>query len=582
MTDVRVRISGDSSDAQRAFRELQSTVSNAFDTVQGQARKMASKVERVFSSLRRNVTPLNQGLDLLGRGFNILRESTEQYLRQVENGDQLWTDLERRFREIRGALVEMLVGTDDVEEGYRRLVDMINDTIAVMDGLMTVARPIVNLFRGVFVGALSASADIMAALTGNVEHFSDSLDEMVEDTNEAVTALDRMIERQEQLTETLERQAAVGPESEYREAAEALEDWNRQAARSVILEQGGENAGGSADEVDRLVDALIEGEAAVATFTTETGRALTVGVGEVSDNVQVTLGTLGDVYDTFAEGNDRARDRQRELSIELANAAEALDPMPETVQEVTEETERATGATRDWSWALDGLHASLDVVNRDLDVMIERARASSAAIGNEAAQALTDAQQIAQDSATEFQEFVSGLVAEQTKQVDIGINKLDDLEKATQRQALSADQWASAITSAGDSVHGVLDGIAGASNGSVGEMLDGFSNAAGAMAAMMAFMPGLQGAAAGLGVAAAAGKVIASLLMREGGGGGSRAGGGVSAGVVPVSGTQGPRTVNNTTVVNNMSPLVTRDAARELAPIMDMAVSGGYTRRVGA
>lgn len=121
------------------------------------AEKAAKQMERakdestgLFNSLVKGsvvITGVNQAFALLGRGVDFARDSVERYLRQNEEGDKMWEQLERRLFAIRGMFAELVLGTDDTEEGFGQLIEAADLVVGVFRELIGM----VSIQKGAFV-----------------------------------------------------------------------------------------------------------------------------------------------------------------------------------------------------------------------------------------------------------------------------------------------------------------------------------------------------------------------------------------------------------------------------------------------
>jgi hypothetical protein len=101
-------------------------------------------------------TGVSAGVGLLRGAFQTLRESTERYFQSAEDGQELWSELERNARQITGALFELVIGTDDVQEGFRRAMMAVDAAVIVLDSVLDSVRPLTDAIRGPLLRALEA------------------------------------------------------------------------------------------------------------------------------------------------------------------------------------------------------------------------------------------------------------------------------------------------------------------------------------------------------------------------------------------------------------------------------------------
>lgn len=580
-----IRLTGDASDAVGALDDLREAAqenTRGFDRMRGQVKVALGGLEK-FSVVTAGVSG---ALNILKGAFNFAKESIEKYLRQVKEGDKLWESFERRIREVQGAFTELVLGTDNVQEGFERLSRVMDDIITIMDGVFSVIGPLVRVGFNALTGALSLAANAFRAFGVEADGVADdlqtarmSVDQLVGSMQDYETVIRNVVSQTREF-----RLATVESQIASLEQAAAME-----YSRNRVRELGG-NLADNQTAIQQMTAAIIDGTYEFQSFGIVLENGSTIAA-------RAQVDALEALDAGFIQMGDGARLARRELETtwqdlteEAYAAVGALDEVTESQKELDPKTDLVTTSLSEQAAAVEELTEEYvelsDALLRVFEIGANKSEQTREQLqleieafqeAKEAQIALAEELYTAREerAATAFDRSV-----ERTRAEAAEVQASIDAQNAARMQAAQsvANFAASASTdylklaASGEATEeATLNLLAG--------QLEGVGTKAIAEAAVLAFTPGAQGLAAGLGAAGIAAIVTAGQLRPRGGSSGAAAAsaGPVSAGVAAPSGG-GPSSMTNLTITNNFNGLVTdrRGTAREVAQVVQDAERFGY------
>jgi hypothetical protein len=606
---AKVKFDADAKAAMRALRDMQSAFNDATEGMDEMARRARAAEEAMdamaaglpnkrlanFSNIAMGA---HASLSILGSGFRALRDSTERYFQSQEDGQELWDELERNAREIVGSLFELVIGTDDAEEAFRRASAAIDAANAAMDIVLRTVGPLANAIRGPLVRALEAFG-------------SES-----EQARRELAAMEAQLENAETAARGYEdamRSLAGDPIQQAQGALDALTGATANYEHGLHIQIGtiedmvritGELGTVSIRERDRILSSLGSQSDAFSDFQRNARQALdplVTRLAETGDGIETLRGeTIRFTQSvTGADGLTRnvefavpALDLLNETMINGQPAAEQLatnlDLLNRGYQEQAYQAEAAADGTASAEDAFIDAGAAVDeeynpAIRRALELLraLEPARAKAVAL----MQAEKDA---AIASALAFAERNDALKAgdalkqaESEKLLDAEIEAHQRAAAATKeafdQRVAAAQDFTSAMSASFASVVSGQQSAMEAIRQFLGQELIARGTRYALEATALAFVPGLQGQAAGLGAAAAA--MIAGGAALSGSGAGGAGGGAASSGLA--SATPEPtQTITQSTTIQSNFGIVgdQRQAARLVADSVRTAQREGYLR----
>jgi len=183
MARVVIEIDGDASGAEAALGDVQSSLGDldsASESAGGAVGGLNAKLVNAASA----VGIAKAGFELLRGGINMLWESTERYFTATEDGQEMWEDLERQGRALKGMLFELFIGTSDQTEAFARMSAIMGDLVSVSRGAVAVVSPLINLIRG-GVGFTLNFASALAGVDREARAAARGLDGLQDEISEA-------------------------------------------------------------------------------------------------------------------------------------------------------------------------------------------------------------------------------------------------------------------------------------------------------------------------------------------------------------------------------------------------------------
>jgi len=528
----------------------------------------------------------------LQRGFAMLRESADNYFASTEEGQLRLVEVQERFKGLRGALFETIIGTGDAEEAFARLVPIMDNALDVLDGLRVVVSPFASALRVSLAGGLSAAAAAARFLTGDLGELEEQL-RATEAAQQAFTA-------SQETGDTLSRLLAEDPLSAlYRQREELA-----QAAASAVVQS---NA--VAYEQARVTAGIITTTRDTANMNLQQARVARDELRGFLEEVIVTGGDIDRALSASARSSNQGLGEQRteayiadvrsalatatfEVAGQTVSYATALDAVAQAIDaELDRENAQTTAREASTAASRSATSAAADQL-----AMMEAIGAASTAMGDAllAADALlydlrvkareqSDAAYLASIERTQAIEAATlekrkaDIYALRDAEIAAAEEAAQARERSQQRASAAIEKWAGSATDAlADVVTGQADGEE-AIKALTGEMLDAAANAAMLEAAMVFWQPQRGGPVAALGLiaAATAAKVGARALGAKGSTA-TPAAPTASAPSAPVNNTQ------YSIVVNAGMGTDPRGLRQELGGLIDDVAAGGYSRVLGS
>lgn len=538
-----ITIDADTANAQRELDDLSGTLRRAREGVRdfGKLNAVSGAVTAIASS----VTAAASGFQMVASGARFARDAIQAYFESSAEGKAIWEQIDMQFKSVLGTIGELILGTSDVAEAGELVRDIMSDVTAVIRGLGAAVGPLVDVMRTGLLGVLDAVASMFGRAKGEADEYAAA--------TARVTAELRSLEQQTSTYEQTLVESVQGAD-QYQVIMGVLEDITAQATDQVIaltdaetgLYDQGQILNGqlrsTADQNERvqaavsglreqMLDALIAtgdldrgfGSLAseVGAFGVEVARVEVDNFRERLEGLNVIVGgqsvpffqiynhLLGELQQTI-EGNTGA---QGDAAAAAREAAEAQREAAERARRLAEAQREAARAARELELAnrrgfADSLRGGLDRLTEYgqsyMDRIEERAEAE-----REAAQALAD----------RLREIDETRAAEQAARDAAEAQRLSELAAA--REAYTTR----ALASATELVAGEGD-LAKRARKVLGQGISDAGAAGLKRAGMMAFTPGMQGAALGLTAASLAAIALGRKFGASGGGAGGGRGGG--------------------------------------------------------
>ena len=553
MARVVIEIDGDASGAEAALGEVQDSLGGLDDASESASSSFGglnSKLVNVASA----VSIAKTGFEMLRGGINMLWESTERYFTATEEGQEMWEDLERQGRALKGLLFELFIGTSDQTEAFERMSAIMGDLVSVGHGFISVISPVIGLFRSAFGAARSMALAIGGVstatndLAGDLADLSPSLQE----------AEDRMVAFRNAFS------APSGVETINNLAEELTEELGPRLAQAFEYISG------------RMFETLMETNAAREGF-------LSAGT------------SVGVFFTEIQRATNLVPDLRRELRA-LANTAEGQrliwNAGSQAVVEWSNMAARSGAAASTASSGISSVSVSAEEATTNIAMMaVATANATLQILEQKAALSLL-AGVLDEKSAREIK--AEKLII---RQIETKRSRMEEeleaeramMMKQEQLKDAMAEKEASRAARQQERVGLAKGGFQTLTNSAIGmaaahikagkqsrdeirKLIGDELVALGAMglaqAAMMVFQPGKQALAVGLGVASVAAMALGAKMGANASGGG---------GVAAPASTQGPSSVTNVTFQNNFSQIGSRDQfLRVTGDSFQEAVDEGY------
>lgn len=518
-----IRIQGDSRDAQSALDGTGRSARAAGAALEVAGRRAIASA-RSMERMATITTGLNSAMQIAGRvaalarrGFMALRKSVEAYLGSSERGAELLGGFRERLSEITASLAQVLLGTNDVEEGntdLEEILGIVTGTLAELVGMFRLGRGEAGAFvregvalavegLGMLVQAGGLAINTVRALEIGFVAIKVALLEMGQATVQVVGLL---------------IEGLLGAFTAVTEAATGAEGRLNSMIRTfvpvigilsnVLPEAAREGLGSLSDGADSARQAIADFRAEV---TDTANSALQDGAARIEE--------LGGLMVDTSMMTDEWRERLAALAAGVRDG---------TVDEIefAAAVRSGNGAIVERAQLLERYFVALSDV---LEVEAARAAAlkESQALQGDKLAALEDAR-----AAAEIERIDAVREAQQAAQ-DATLKALELEGAARDKAAQALQQYAGASLDALASVVAGQKSAGEAARAFAGDALNALADAAFAEALMTFWQPQKGGpiGAAGLTFAAAGAKITAAALGARGGGRGRGGGGAVSAGV---------------------------------------------------
>lgn len=557
MARVVIEIDGDASGAEAALGDVQGSLGDldsASESAGGAVAGLNAKLVNAASA----VGIAKAGFELLRGGINMLWESTERYFTSTEEGQQMWEDLERQGRALKGMLFELFIGTSDQNEAFARMSAIMGDLVSVSRGAVAVVSPLISLIRG-GVGFTLNFASALAGVDREARAAARGLDGLQDEISEAQRRMEAFQEAFSapsgtdtinRLSESLADELGPGLAQAFEDVAGVMFDIEMQSANTS------QSVGTS---LNRFQTALSQSAHIVPGFRhqlrelarTEEGRVHIFNISRLADvehqNQQVALAAAAR---SSARATSSASSATSGQSISAEEAAIS-------VARLAVETGNAT------LQILEQKHA-LDLLNEALGQKADRDK-----IASEIAVSQLEQKRSLMEQEAEFERAIllkteglkEQLAEKEAARAARQKERVDLAKSGYQILTNSAVSMAAASIKSGKK-------SAEETRKMIGDELVALGAMGLAKSAMMLFEPGKQALAVGLGVAS----VAAMALGAKMGATAISGGGGVAA---PAAGQS--QSVTNVTFQNNFAQIGSRDQfLRVTGDAFQEAVDEGY------
>jgi len=569
LTPARIRILGDSSQAQAAMQGVSGGATRMGGALANASRSAATSSDRM-ANLALKVTGVNQAFGLLRRGlgtatraFSVAGRQLTQYLDSTEEGTATLGGFRDALRDVRNEAIENALGVEDAAEAnefFRETMGLALGTLGEMAGMLhgnreeasALAREgiavavdamaslvdagaiVINTGRSLEIGYLAVKVALLEMGAATVQ-VTGLLIEGLLSAFQAVTG------------------AAAGTEGRLNSMIRTFVPVIGILSHT-LPESAREGLGSLSDGADAARQAIADFRQEVAEGT---GDAVT-GAGE-------RIGELGDAMLETSLTAD-------ELSNNLRLLAEGVRTGTVTEVEFEAAVRRGNSALQDRAVLMgdhiDRIREELQAARelRDLQLKEEEALVREAQNGIRD-RAIEQAQILADHQQAEIERIKGGLVP-----------ALEEANAARLKAKDAVEGYATSMLSAFSSVVSGQQSAGDAAKAVVADTLNALAAAALAQSLMIAFQvekggPVVAGLLAGAAIAA---KGVAAAISPGGGGGGSSAPApsAVGQGLAPVGAA--PQATNNTTIVNNFGIRDGREAQRQAAVDVRGGIARGY------
>ena len=534
-----ITIDADTANAQRELDGLAGTLRRAREGVRdfGKLNAVSGAVTAIASS----VTAAASGFQMIAGAARFARDAIQAYFESSAEGKAVWEQIDMAFKSVVGTLGELLLGTSDVGEAGEIVVGIIEDLNAVIRGLGQVISPVIGLFRDGLSTALRTSARLFGEAAEKGREHALALDEVGRALRELergqMTAAQRAAENlrvsQDQeraylaMVEILERE--VDQLIEHAEVATRYTEFRRDGIREYEVQGSAVTAlvDAKSNLINRILEAMRTGEQLTGTLQVA-GRTVQENVGHFGNldartattvlrfedmdgilrRLTTTLQEAGEqlpLFDMLAELGRMAYDAPAEPPTPPGPSAPALRDQIELLDGLTKAEQRAKVEARE---QVEAQRALAEQIYRD---GLER--------GRQARERYEAERQAAQALADQLREIEERRAAEQAARDAAEAQRLAQLAAA--REAYTTR----ALASATELVAGEGD-LAKRARKVLGQGISDAGAAGLKRAGMMAFTPGMQGAALGLTAASLAAIALGRKFGASGGGAGGGRGGG--------------------------------------------------------
>lgn len=532
-----ITIDADTANAQRELDGLAGTLRRAREGVRdfGKLNAVSGAVTAIASS----VTAAASGFQMIAGAARFARDAIQAYFESSAEGKAVWEQIDMAFKSVVGTLGELLLGTSDVGEAGEIVVGIIEDLNAVIRGLGQVISPVIGLFRDGLSAALRTSARLFGEAAEKGREHALALDEVgralqsleraqMTAAQRAAAAI-RVNEDQEAsyvaMVEILERE--IDQIVEHAQVVTAYTEHRRDGIRQYEVEGGAVHnlADAKSELINRILEAIRYGDDLTGSFQVA-GRT-----------VQENVGHFGNLDARTATTVIRFQDLDgilRRLTTSLEDAGEQL-PLFDMLGELGRQAfsgfegaaSAAAGAADDLAGAAGRAGQAIAAIDVDavedlkgpLQAQAERIAEIEAGIVDKTIALKERERQAAQDLADRLREIEERRAAEQAARDAAEAQRLAQLAAA--REAYTTR----ALASATELVAGEGD-LAKRARKVLGQGISDAGAAGLKRAGMMAFTPGMQGAAIGLTAASLAAIALGRKFGASGGGAGGGRGGG--------------------------------------------------------
>lgn len=219
-----VELVGNNTQAVEAIEETQDALGGLGETAKRAGTQVSGGVDAI-GRLSTGVIVANQGIELLQRGFRVLEASTQAYFERTQQGEQMWSELVREGRQLKGLLFELVIGSEDSSVAFERLRGMLQDLVSVGRAGIAAIQPLADLLRIGLGGALGIAADAARLLTGDL---ADSTSQ----ANALQQGLTGLTGAQQDVNAELE--ALLGANDRVSATYELIEEYARLAADAIV------------------------------------------------------------------------------------------------------------------------------------------------------------------------------------------------------------------------------------------------------------------------------------------------------------------------------------------------------------
>lgn len=560
MARVVIEIDGDASGAEAALGDVQGSLGDldsASESAGGAVAGLNTKLVNAASA----VGIAKAGFELLRGGINMLWESTERYFTATEDGQEMWEDLERQGRALKGMLFELFIGTSDQTEAFARMSAIMGDLVSVSRGAVAVVSPLINLIRG-GVGFTLNFASALAGVDREARAAARGLDGLQDEISEAQRRMEAFqeafaspsgVETLNNLSESLAEDLGPGLADAFEQVAGVMFDMEMQS------ENISRNVGSSLNTFQNALAEFANSDDILPGFRsqlrelarTEEGRAQIWNVSRLAgierQNQELAMAAAAR---SSASATSSASSATEEQSISAEEAAIS-------VARLAVETGNAT------LQIFEQKHA-LDLLNEALAQKADRDK-----IASEIAVSQLEQKRSLMEQEAEFERAIllkteglkEQLAEKEAARAARQKERVDLAKSGYQILTNSAVSMAAASIKSGKK-------SAEETRKMIGDELVALGAMGLAKSAMMLFEPGKQALAVGLGVAS----VAAMALGAKMGATAISGGGGVAA---PAAGQS--QSVTNVTFQNNFAQIGSRDQfLRVTGDAFQEAVDEGY------
>lgn len=363
-------LNGDSEDLREALGLVRTVLGNLlgqFDDLDGhqlgEVEKQAKKAEKGLERVQRSFTKVRDvaqrvgsnlhnvwaGFQLVRGGVDLARNALESYFRTSEAGEAMWADVERTLRRITAQFVELFLGTDDLEEGFERIVSVVDDMVAVMEAVFDVAQPVVDLLRNAFTGALGVAANAARTFSALLGGSRDAMEgfgaEVVDQSNE--------------ILEAAENAYGSTTQGQIEDMVSGLEDLAYQFAVAGLEASGLDLSRGE-------IEATAQSYASLAVEAGELNSSIVL-LNESGESVSTRWGRHARVIEDFAAQAEDAGETAAILPLVFAEANAELEAFEAEARESARTTEELTEEIDDSADSMSSYASSIEDVVKQFE-----------------------------------------------------------------------------------------------------------------------------------------------------------------------------------------------------------------------